>query len=543
MSGPRIAKAASLDNGPIGALFIPAPVLTEIRGHSCENPATITIGRRITVMAREVRVASLRYLVKTPSASFGRDVTTRGTRVLSRLKMLAESGPVVFVCDWRLAMALIRSNSDNLETATEPHTPTNAAIVPEDPLLLWQRGDLDDIPAITASVFELLSSKSFDKLNLLRSYVRKVSRRLSAAIETTLCPATNLLDPAMGQQASTVTKLAKALLSYPEWKAEDLAVGSLPRYAGLRHGHLVGEYQPFPLPDLLETTPMYPRSNSESTLFTPPEELSGRRYWGPDSAPPITRSESLVHPTEDERWTVPASFFAMGEGARYMREAALLLAPDVECDLFTPVCWWFRGDCDGDFRSVADATNPAYRINQIPEFPEVVAAIEEDGAPPDAFYTLAATRTLHARLTLGIFQDIACSISLIYTGPERIGPERYKAVAQRCQPRMDPSGDSKLAGFRLDEKPLAYAIASAPAGIVLLAHSNEYSSSAEIEEFASQTGRRIIRMPLSVMPPAVAQSIQRRVFVSKNMRWSQYGDRLSDRAVNWRVPPKNPLTR
>jgi hypothetical protein len=487
---------------------------------------------------RPDKIASLQNLVEMPSVPIVREASARAARVFARLKKLGEGGPVIFVCDWRLAAALIQSDSHSLETLAEPHVTTNAAIVPEDPLLLWQRGDLDDIPAVTASAFELLGNKTLSKLDRLRSYVRKVSRRLSASIETTLCPASNLLDPSIGTNPPpATTKLAKALLSYPEWKCEDLANGSIPRFAGLQGGRLVGQYEPFFLPDVLETTPMYPRSDSELALFTPREELSVRRYWGPDPEPPITRSESLVHPTEDERWTVPASFFAMGEGARYMREAARLLAPEVECDLFTPVCWWFRGDCDGDFRSVADATNPAYRIDQISEFPQVSATIKDDGAPPDAFHTVAATRALHARLTLGIFQDIACSISTIYTGPEKIGTERYKAVAQKCQPRTDPSTDPNLAGFNLDERPLAYAIVNAPSGVVLLAHSGEYAPSDQIQNLALQKAVRIVRMPLSVIPPAVGQSVQRRIFISKNMRWSRYGERIGDRAVNWRVSP------
>ncbi len=466
------------------------------------------------------------------STTFRCDVVSRAARILARLKTLAGGGPVIFGCDWRLATALIQSNSHNLETLAEPHANTNAAIIPEDALLLWQRGDLDDIPAITASAFELLGSKSLNKLDLVRSYVRKVSRRRSMSIETTLCPASNLLDPAVGTDpARTTTKLAKVLLSYPQWKGKDVPTGSIPRFAGLQGGRLLGQYEPFPLPDLLDTTPMYPRSDSELSLFTPPEELSVRRYWGPDPAPPITRSESAVGPTEDERWTVPASFVAMAEGARYMREST----PEVKCDLFTPVCWWFRGDCDSDFRSVADA-NPAYRIQQISEFPQLAATVEDDGAPPDGFYTLAATRALHARLTLGIFQDIACSISLIYTGSEN-GPERYKAVAKRFRPRTDPSGDQDLAGFRPDERPLAFAINNALDGIVLLARGDEYTPSEELRALAARKRVRIVEMPLSVIPATVAQSIQRRIFISKTMRWSKYGDRLSDRAVNWRVPP------
>jgi hypothetical protein len=225
----------------------------------------------------------------------------------------------------------------------------------------------------------------------------------------------------------------------------------------------------------------------------------------------------------------------MAEGGRYMRDAAKRMAPEVNCDLFTPICWWFRGDCDGDHRTVQDA-NSAYRIQQLGQFPEVIARLPETGEAPDVFYTLYATRAIHAPLTLGVAQDTACSMSIIYTGPES-GPERYETVARRgWTPRSDPSGDPRLGGLRLDERPLAFAILHACKGAVLLAHANDYSASADLEHFARKMRVKIIRMPLSVMAPALIQSIQRRIFVSIEMRWSKYGNRIGERAVNWRIP-------
>ena len=85
-----------------------------------------------------------------------------------------------------------------------------------------------------------------------------------------------------------------------------------------------------------------------------------RVHGGPKQEPPLTRTEMAFPYTADDWWSAPASFEAIAAGAVYMRREAARTAPQWEYDAFTPVCFWLRGDTDGDCRSVIEP-NGAYR--------------------------------------------------------------------------------------------------------------------------------------------------------------------------------------
>lgn len=462
-------------------------------------------------------------------------VAHRTARIAARLHELSRHAQhVLFICDWRIAQAVLDALRGTGELLPDSPTTFPAAIIPEDSTLLWQCGYLDDIPALTARMTELDNERG--KLDLMKAVLGEASRGYGRNVRSTLQPALQLLEPAVQTfEEPGQTKLAARLLGYPEWSLSDLSEGKLPRLGVVEDGKLGALDEPFDLMDVFGCTPLYQTSSAERAAFAPPAELAIRKYWGPNATPLLTRRESAVGPTEDDRWTVPSSFIAMAEGARRMREAAQTIASGIQCDLFTPVCWCFRSDCDGDHRSVQDVNAAYRRLHQLSELYDDVPEAD-DGEEPDVFHTLSATRASHTSLCPGVCQDIACSLSIIYTGPEN-GPERYRAVSHlEPVPRLDPSEDLEIRGFPLVDRSLAFAIKNARGGVVLLARSDDCKLSPEIDDLARKRKVRIIQMPLTVMPRALARAIQRRIFISKNIRWSATGDRVGDRMVNWRVP-------
>jgi hypothetical protein len=407
--------------------------------------------------------------------------------------------------------------------------------VPEDALLLWQAGFLDDLPALALAAHSAKQGR-FRKLDHLRKLVERVDPGLAKGLRTTLSPATNLLEPALQELGPTVsTRLAASCLTFPKWGVNDLAAGAIPQFGSLTNQGIEPTMTPFSLPDIISCERLYPCSRAEALRFCPPHEAEVRRYWGPGSTPPLTRSEASIVVSSDERWSVSANYRAMAVAAEIMREEGRRLAPDVATDLFTPAIWVFCREGDGNHRSVIDS-NAARRNLQLADLPGVANTLPASNERPGEIYTLSATRCVHGVTCPGINHDIAAAIGLVYTAPQS-GPERYQAVTQsgRPIPRLDPSEDPEIAGFELIERNIAFCIKYAT-DAVLLAHFQGFQLTAKLEEYAIAQGVQIIRMPLTVIPRYLQIAIQRRIFMSKTMRWHELGERIGDRMVFWRIP-------
>jgi hypothetical protein len=488
---------------------------------------------------------SLEVYFRTAWQPVGSHIIPRGARVAERLRRLAaRAEKVLFVCEWRLWPFVANAAEARAESECEPNFELPSAIVPEDALLLWQAGFFDDLPALAWAAYTAEQNR-FRKLDYLRKLVGRFDRGFAQALRTTLSPAINLLETALQQQGPTVsTQLAASCLTSPKWGVDDLSAGSIPQLGSVTNSGIEPIVTPFSAPDITKCERLYPCSRAETLRFYPPREAEVRRYWGPGSTPPLTRSEASIVLSPDDRWSVGANYRAMALAAEMMREEGRRLAPDVATDLFTPAVWVFCREGDGDHRSLLDS-NAAYRRTvQISDLPGVASTIEAGNEEPDVIYTLSATRCVHGVTCPGINHDIVSAIGLVYTGPQ-FGPERYQAVTEsgRPVPRLDPSCDSEIAGFELVDRNIAFCVKYAT-GAVLLAHFQGFRPTAKIEEYAKEKGVHIIRMPLRVLPRYLQIAIQRRIFMSKTMRWHGFGDRIADRMVFWRIPdPHAPMQR
>jgi hypothetical protein len=155
-------------------------------------------------------------------------------------------------------------------------------------------------------------------------------------------------------------------------------------------------------------------------------------------------------------------------------------------------------------------------------------------------HTLSATRYLHGVTCPGVNHDTTSGIGLVYTGPE-YGPDRYQAMTQsgRPVPRLDPSSDSEIQQFELIERNIAFCVKYAT-GTVLLAHFDGFQLTRKLNTYAKAKGVQIVQMPLTVFPRYLQMAIQKRIFLSKMMRWHEFGERIADRMVFWRIPDPAP---
>jgi hypothetical protein len=475
-------------------------------------------------------------------SSGNRPELPRASRVAERLRQLSASREdVLFICEWRLWPFVADAASTSAEPTNETDAGLHAAIVPEDPLLLWQTGYLDDLPALTLSAHAAGQGK-FRKLECLRHLVSGVDVAIGRRLQTTLSPARTLLEPTLQERGPAVsTKLAATCLTYPAWGIGDLAAGGLPQFGLITGSGIEPATASFPLPDILGCERMYAWSGAEVERFLPAAEAGIRHYWGPQAVPPLTRSETAIPLSADDRWSVEANYRALALAAEEMRREARRIAPGLVTELHTPAVWVFRRECDGDHRSLMDV-NAAYRRRvQFADPQNTARTIPVDGEQdPDLIHTISATRCGEGETCPGVRHDIASSIGLVYTGPE-CGPARYKAVLEsgRPVPRTDPSCDPEIVEFDLIERSLAFCIKYAT-DTVLLAHYKGLRLTPKVENYAKKRGVRIIRMPLAIIPRHLQIAAQRRVFLTKTMRWHELGNRIADRMVFWRIPDPIP---
>jgi hypothetical protein len=461
-------------------------------------------------------------------------ILPRAARIAERLKRIAErANSILFICEWRLWPFVAHALEEQIQSEPEPDVQLNCAIVPEDALLLWQTGYLDDVPAVT---FAGHTENRFQKLKHFREIVERIHARLADQLQSTLLPASNLLEPALQEFGPELsTKLAHACLAFPKWGMPDLASGDIPQFGLLTANGIQSHKPTFAPPDIFRCNRLYPLSHAETMRFYPPNEAELRRYWGP-GPPPLTRSEAAIMLSPDDRWSVGANYRAMALAAEVMREEGRRLEPSAATDLFTPAAWIFCREGDGDHRSLLDS-NAAYRRNiQLSDMPEVASTIDASDHQPDVIHTLSATRFVHGNTCLGVNHDLASGIGLIYTGPE-YGPERHRIVTEsgRAVPRVDPSSDSELQTFALVERNVAFCVKYAT-NVVLLAHYDGFRMSSKLARYAKRKNVQIIRMPITVLPRYLQIAVQRRIFLSKTMRWHEVGDQIADRMVFWRIP-------
>lgn len=471
----------------------------------------------------------------------GNQIIPRAARVAERLRRLAaDAESVLFICEWRLWPFVASAAELRAKPEDEPDFQLSCAIVPEDALFLWQAGFLDDLPALTLAGY---TQCDFQKLRLLREFVHRVVPSLAKSLKTTLSPASNLLETALQRSGRNIsTQLAASCLTYPMWGLSDLAAAIIPQFGLLSGDGIESAGTPFPLLDTLRCERLYSYSRAETLRFYPPAEAEVRRYWGPGWPPPFTRSEAAIELSPEDRWSVGAHYRAMALAAERMREEGRRLAPDVVTDIFTPAAWIFCREADGDHRSVSDA-NAAYRKAQLSDIPWLANTTDTGDEQPDAIYTLSATRYVHGDTCPGVNHDIVSGIGLVYTGPE-CGPERYGAVVNsgRPIPREDPSSDSDIEAFELIERNIAFGVKYA-SGAVLVAHYEGFQLSRKLKSYAKAKGVRIIPMPLTVVPRYLQMAVQRRIFLSKTMRWHEFGDRVAERMVFWRIPDRDATMR
>ena len=283
-----------------------------------------------------------------------RDVTSSKAAVVasSLEQVLAKGKKTLFVCEYRLWWA-VRKQLDSEERPTTPEVSPEregrpAALVVEDPYVLWSRGFFDDYPFINFKFYQCLVRSnvgSFDKhrilektlagatsprmlkqcgspsMRLLVIWRRYLSALVAASRRMVPLPAEHLLDSARECVGADFAEyLAKSLLQYP-LPTLNQAEDPTPSFLRVTPDSTTLVETGFDLPDAFHCTSYYGPAASETEQFYPATEQEARQRWVDLVHPSITRQESRE----------------MGEDRGSMRWA---VRPDYE--LHQTVCSWIR---------------------------------------------------------------------------------------------------------------------------------------------------------------------------------------------------------
>jgi hypothetical protein len=466
-------------------------------------------------------------------------------RIACRLQRLMDGRRrILFVCEWKRWrwVGKMLGSAEPFENPDPLQAP--AALIFEDPQQLWNCGFMDDFPALNLRFFRHVQAgitEQFHKRSQLLALLRRhgcAGMKLPSGTPRAAMGVLERSEALYGHEA--VTRLAKSLLDYPMPTLEH-ATGHLPAFSAIKNDHI--EEEPaaaFTLPDSAHVIPYYPLSAAEKESFYAGPELEQRKFWGPDSAPWISRMEAKIPSPSfmDCRWSVPQNFSFYARVGKILRQSVreATLDPPLEglLDEFTPVVFILRLESDNDVRSVEE-TNATARRRQLG-----LEWDHDEDPKPDVIHTLLATR--RAVVPYGprdACYDDASSIALLYSGPEEPGPDRYAAVARRLQRdqmnRTLPGNDSELRPFPPLQVCAAWAVRWAPAGIVLIAACDRWEPSEDLLKLAEKRSVRMILQPLSVIPRELMTRLRRRVFVSKTVRFHSEGELLMTRLAQWRI--------
>lgn len=251
----------------------------------------------------------------------------RAARLTERLqRTLQQKKKILFVCEYHLWWAVRRQLWKNMDGSTDPLPKTmqethSAAIILEDPCLLWARGLFDDYPSINLEFYQRLlrgELASFDKLCLLESVLtcsasspeklreagnpsvrllitlkRYLSTRVSASRRVTPLPVEHLLDSAhscVGKEFAG--GLARELLQYPLPPVSADAHANL-AYLETSSNNIAGGPDFFDVPDVFHCDLYYERSGAEMVSFLLQKEEEYRLRWVDFVHPHVTRQESI----------------------------------------------------------------------------------------------------------------------------------------------------------------------------------------------------------------------------------------------------------
>lgn len=465
-----------------------------------------------------------------------RALAARGASLAARLKPLLASGRrVLLISEYRLWWWAERQ-WERGETASEqsPQRQRRAALIFEDPLLLWAAGFFDEFPAVMLAFFESLAAgnlRQFDERDKLRALLGEQAQPIAGA-PTTRLPGELLagLRARMGTQPAL--EAARRLLSYPAPTARD-AGDAVPAYLHLTSDGLREPPRSFELPDALHCAPYYQRATGERLRWFPSEERERRLEWAGWARPFITRQEAkqLSGRRGPVRFAARQDYRLHCKVCAQVRDLVRQRYPDCPpLDEYTPVAFLFRPAAESHGCGVIHDSNPTQRMIEFGN-----PANSDPDSPPDQVYSLAYTVRGHEEVYPPLLErELLTSLVLLYTG-EEMGPDRYAAITRRprrFQCRVSPEADLLLAPFSEDDREVAWAVQYASRAVIVVHHEG-WRPSSRLAAFAFERDVRLLELPLSVLPEAIVERLQLMHYMSTPLK--KHPD--SERIVGRFLPP------
>lgn len=466
-------------------------------------------------------------------------------RILDRA---GSDGETLLVCEYRLWWAVRRALSAGNRAERQP-APSRRRAIPcalllEDPYLLWAAGLFDDYLSINRRFCESLESGKaafFEKHGMMADLAAECFTRVPAARATPY--STDSLealvrcspdDAELGP--SDLGQLAQLLFDYPVPATGDVARHP-PEYFKVVEDKIVSTDKCFDLPDVYHTRPYGEPLATDSGRAPMASGYLPRARWLQHIHPVITRQEmkSLGERTSDSRWAVARDFELHTQAAALVREAAdgagHAELEGEEMDTYTPVVFIFCSDPGEPWKLTLVHNNniPWQALLRRKERLEPLDNLPEQ----DSVYSLlATTQSLEPVFERHIEREHLTSLTLLYSG-DGMGVRRYEAIMRQpkmYQCRTGPREDKDLKDFKSHDLGLAWALKYARKNVLAVARRG-WEPCEAIKGFAARKSKRILMVPLDVLPAGLVERIGRLHFMSNALKAHPECDRIIARFV------------
>ncbi len=474
-----------------------------------------------------------------------KDLVAHGESVGSRIsERLVAGRAMLFVCEYRLWWAVRKALELPLlrQAKAAGEQPLRCAVFLEDPYLLWASGLFDDYLAVNRKFHESLESgnaAAFDKFSVLSGLLAGHSRWESAANRqpASADPLTSFIrryTDTAGLRTAETNELGRLLYEYPVPTVADAAKNP-PEFFRIAGEGIFPCDQSFDLVDVFHARPFGEPAGSE--MAAPVGEEFGRDCWLSFSHPVLTRQEAkkLGPKTSDARWAVAADYALHTQACSLVREAAMR-AEDAdlggeELGWHTPVMFVFQSDNEEPWKvTLVHDSNPILKEMELRDPGRIPPRAK--GAPDSVYSLYARTRALEHLFEGHIEREWIASLTLLFSG-RGMGIERYAAITglqMEHQSRMGPGSDPDLKSFKSLDRSLAWALKYAIKN-VLAVSGPCWEPSPAVQEFAARRSKRILALPLEVLPEGMAERLSRLHFISNALKTHPECERIIARFI------------
>jgi len=461
-----------------------------------------------------------------------RMATARAAFLANRVKQLLACGRrVLLISEYRLWWSALRQWERKQEPAEQPaEAGRPAALIFEDPVLLWAAGFFDEFPSLLPAFFESLAAGQPDRFDA-PARLRALLGELAGAIpaESAACLPGELLDRLQAHAGiHRALECARRLLSYPAPKAAD-AGDALPSYLTLGSDGVAAEAPPFELPDVLHCAPYYQRSPGERDRWLPFQERERRLDWAGWARPFISRQEAkqLKGPRGMVRFAARQDYRLHRQVCAEIRDLARRRYPSCPpLDEYTPVAFLFGPESESCASGAVHDSNPAQRVIELGG-----GVNARPDSQPDQVYSLYYTVRAREEVFAPLLErEILNSLVLLYTG-EEMGPDRYAMITRRpkqYQCRVQPDWDPALQAFPAVDRGVAWAVRYAP-GAVIVVHHEDWKPSLPLAAFALQRRVCLLQIPLTALSDAIVERLRRMHYMATPLKRHPESERIVGR--------------